>query len=446
MNSFGFALLAKILFICCITYPFLSQAEEGFEKLPLLESDSSPGILISPKNIDEWRDLIPEPLKALSQQPRLYLRAGRVDELSLRYEEEWYQPPKTAVIGSDGIFRPSGEIEARFLSVVSEASGELSADEGWAVLWNSRAAWWKRGFFRVAADLVQVEGEQVTSRGTLELQRFYPLRASAQYAQQLFREGVNLLSSDFRFSYLTFRLLGDSEDFLWERSPLQKDSRQIPALLREDPFFQLEVSLDDLLGWSGKLGDFTVESVSSGQELIPLHLGASGVYSPADEGCVQWQSSGRQESLWNFESGIYLGGYDWLPTRAYFVPRRVFTITLLSQNPYSEVGRAVVVVEADSFFPSYVSLYDKAGRPTKTFLNVGSPRKVSGKEERLPVMDYSIVIHQLSGGSSFIAYTSWEQCPPESSDLKSFTPAQFFALDDRLPGDASEQKEESEDS
>ena len=245
--------------------------------------------------------------------------------------------------------------------------------------------------------------------------------------EQLFRELLSFKTPQVLadFSFLTFRLAGNVEDALFEYSGAISKTRQLTGSNRGDPLLVFPFSLDDLMGWSGKIENLDAELSETVKAFAPFQ-GTEPVSISKAEGteCVGLQDGKSPLVQWNFDKHS-VAGAGWLPVSSTYAERNLFRIEASSRDPYSLSGRQVIYIDRDSMMPVYRIVYDRGGDLWKIVISGNAMFKASDSVE--PFQAFEVVIDLKSDRAALLSLKSFEYCkvPPETFNLSLLDPAKM---------------------
>jgi NADH-quinone oxidoreductase subunit I len=407
----------------------------GVPSLP--DPDSTPR-LISSTNAADFQKLILPELYTLVKSGELELEAVRELRYSWRFDDEWERnsrSPALTLPEDPTAPQPVTNFRRGFAFGADDIINQETdrSAQGRKILWNINSLWWSQKLLSFDFDLFRpVEGKaDFFLSGTFT--RLSPRALDeADKTAQIFRERLKFAAPPFisRLALLSFRFEGPDEDALWLHSAATGKTRELTGSNRTDALARTPLSMDDLLVWSGKpeLTDVTVDRDLVA--LIPFPALDAGSFSGAQESCEGWQptsrgAAGQNSARWNYLSRKHPRAAAWQPTNAYFVPRSLYRLELVSRNPFSLYGRQVLYVDMKSMLPVAKVVYDRAGRHWKTIFAAYGLASLTDKTRRIPVPAFMIIKDNLNSQTWVLDYTRATRCENYSAAFKlaDFSPA-----------------------
>ena len=396
--------------------------------LPQTTSASVTPMIVSSSQVSQFKKIL---------LPELYplVRSGVIElEALSRTRYEWGLGGKWAADTKE--FEGSGALAAgNSLSADSRtakgfpfeikdpsAIGAASEQNAYKILWNGAATQWVFPLQRYAASFQWFKQGKFSREIRTDLARLYPARVEGVTSGvQLFRERLSVLSPPAitALGFLTFRFLGPDEDLLWSFSPAINKARQLTGANRADSLLQMPVSLDDLFVWSGKheLVEATVQSAS--EALIPVAGLELARLAPGGQGCAGQQELGTRSGAELAQRWVTEGRSAWgvFSSLSYFVPRKVWRIELVSDDPFSLYGRQIVTVDQQSMAPVLKLVFDRSGHPWKLVMGSLGFAEVKGADRRAVVYPLTLVHDYLKDETVLMKFSGAVFCDKLGGDI-----------------------------
>lgn len=432
--------IGYLLFALCLACNCLAELPTALDipNLPagtasLPESKASQaGLLINSLNVSDFRPIIITEIYNLIKTGVMEFEASRSLDYTWRFDSDWEGGSSKGVINTKGEYQVPIKLPRGFaFSKGEELKTELNQTLlGSKILWNVQSAWWSLKIIDLFLDVVRIK-EGVPDRNfSAKLQRIYPRALEGgDNSAQLFREKITALQPAMLkgFSWLTFRFFGADDDVFWIYSTAINKSRQITGSNRSDAMVSFSVSPDDLLSWSGKMEAIQASTVKTQVALVPFPRKTAGELVTLDHGCYSPSDLAQESpsadaltrpSAWNYQSKKYLKGAAWLPTHAVFVPRELWRVELVQEDPYSLYGRQVLYIDLHMNLPVYKFVYDRAGKPYKTIMTAFGLHSTPDKKRSLPFPEFQVVLDHTKKEAFVINYSSVRYCEEMPDDIK----------------------------
>lgn len=281
------------------------------------------------------------------------------------------------------------------------------------ILWNSQSVWWSAKSMLMEVEVLSFLQDRVRANHVFSFARVYPHALKREDATgQLFRE---LLRFSFPgpvvpLSWLTFRFLGADEDVVWYFSPALQKARQLTGSNRSDVLVPGTIAADDLLGWSGKpeLVDATVERKV--QALAPFPGLELRKVAASTTGCLEVVTKeGASDAPQRWDTQRVAGTTLPTPRGTFFALRDLYRIELTSKDPFSEYGRQVLYVDAESMLPVYKFVFDKTGKYLKTVITSFGLAEAEGGV-RVPYPSFTLIDDPSLAHSTVLSYRAVKYC------------------------------------
>jgi hypothetical protein len=242
-------------------------------------------------------------------------------------------------------------------------------EAGTKIVWNHFYTMWYRGDYHFLTELVMLGRRGVERHITTDVrQRMYdgsPEARGRPNPKNLFLQNLARVVEPSDLSgtlSLTWRYRApDRQDSYWSYVPGLRRARQVSPLNRSDGFLGSDLSIDDGPFFDGKIEDFTFRLVGRQDQLVLVDP-----FTIRNEAEVIPVPGGGWRMLWKAVPRIGVDdpawtGLPWAPVSAVLVRRPVWVVEAVPKDPKYLFGRIVLRFEADTFFGSWASKYDRAG-------------------------------------------------------------------------------------
>jgi hypothetical protein len=375
-----------------------SQLQSLLARLPSPLEEQSAGLNINSGNIEDFKDLVPTELIELISSShsgpeafRSYRFVGPViDERWQQESEKLSKTPLTVeLLKQSGMPRafPFGTYDS-----IRDKPGTKVGEKIQMILTHAIAPMASWGFVESSLKWREVSSEgDALFAGTIK--RVVPRRVKAEdVTGQLFRERFSVDSprAVATLSWLTLRFIDDTEDAVWVYAPAIKRVRSLLETNRADPLFGSLSSLNDFLGFGAKIQRLHGIAMSTATLLMPFaSLDAYTAQRDKTE-CLLVTEEPRTNSSTNVDSSP---SHQWnFFNGMAFVPRSVIRLELQNAEPSSSIGRSVMYLDKESFFPHLWIQYKRTGSIEKIVFHV--PRMVvsSDKSDRMFLIQRSVIV------------------------------------------------------
>lgn len=329
-------------------------------------------------------------------------------------------------IEAGGSLRPGVRLTegVPFPEISKNSINERNSLDAYKMLWNIHSVAWNLNFIRSKFSVQELFEGKISQKIGASWVRVYPQRVDPENkSTQLFREKLSFVSptSIRDYSWLSFRFSGFEEDMLWIFSPALEKIRQLTGSNRSDPLLSLNLSLDDMFGWSGK-----VESVQPSLQrhligLVPFAQLDARTLKPYKNICSfigsENTNSGVRSLNWNFESKRFPQAFAWWPTAAVFAPRPLWRMELLPRDAFSLYGRQVIYVDSEHMLPYYKFIFNRAGALWKSVITLFQRVALSDGSKSFFVPSAMVIEDRLSKEASLIEFDQTHLCTNFPGDL-----------------------------
>lgn len=414
-----------------------AYAADSIPSLPSVK-ESANELYLTARNFAPYQDYLLAPMATWLKDGKFVMRAAKDTGFGWRYSTRWQaesagNPALVRVTSTGGLSCttaahptfgfPFGEAE----SIDKEAEPSKRAAK---ILWNLEY------LTGVNADLLSsLElgwfGEKKLARkaeGIFYRQFFFdPAPRTEGAAEYLGNDDVTMKEYlsfyappvVFGFAAVSWRYRGSREDDVWIYSPVLGRSRKVYEANRADALLDGLLTLEDFFVWSARPESVSAEVVDEktlfvpflASDPVPLQTERSSTDPSSEvlEGVLTGlgpykRMDGKSTSVvWNYESSKFLQLPPWLPSSAVFVPRKTWILELSPRDPFSLLGRQVLVVDKETMLPVYKVVYDRKGLYTR-FVIGGWLLAVSEKDQiRLPFCGMTLAVDR--NGSAATAAT-----------------------------------------
>jgi len=423
-------LVPKLLLAILLLPSFPLLADQGDATTGDSATIDEKGVLIHSQNYHDFFELIAPELIPLVEKEGLVLPAHASLSKTWESGETWLSTPSDDSHSID----QTGSIKNRSLlgdGYPFKATNPIEA------LWNMESHRWRFAFSSVKYELFNFDSALEPSEFTGKVERVYPRRISSQLPDQLFRErtSLSLPGTLDPLLYLSFRLFGDHEDFLWIRSPALKQNRRATPSNRGDAIFNTSISLDDFFGFSSKVERFDFSELTDREVLLAFSKRTASQLTKIDSLCYGIGDDELQPSLfeegmhWNFLSRNKPGSPGWSPGRIVFIPRQALRFELTPRDPFAAYGRQVLYLDAETHVPALKFIYSRSGELSKSIISAFGVAEAKDQESRHIFWDYSIAFNHTESKVTIIDTFEHRYCevPEDKAQelLKIFDPARL---------------------
>jgi len=337
------------------------------------------GDVLGPSNWQLARDLLPDELLAHYASGDYVNRVVRLEEGKYRSIEF---PPdfQAASAANRGLFsltergtiveRATGRRPAYIAGLPFPDIDAADPQAATKIVWNFFYSTWYGGDDHFVNELVMLGRGGVERCVTTEVRtRVYDGAAEARgraNPNDLFLQRLARVVSPADLAgtmSLTWRYRDpDSPDSLWSYVPGMRRVRQVNALNRSDGFMGSDISMDDGPFFDSKPEDFTFRLIERREQLVlmdPFSLRGEAELRPVEGGGwrIVWKDVpriGADDPHWK--------GLPWAPVSAVLVPRPVWVIEAIPNDPNYLFGRMLLRFDAETYRGSFSSKYDRAGK------------------------------------------------------------------------------------
>lgn len=401
-------------------------------------TDSNAPFIIDGKNVQTFKEaIVPELLPLVKEGTFPLAIEKELSEKVYFSEGENQQAPitKSGLI-REGVTLGGGFIAGNAEEISKEADKNFA---GWKLLWNIQSNFWRNPIISGDFSLISIRGDIVGKELGGSFERVYPTRLpEGGKSAQFFREKLIFKSpsSINTLAWLTFRFLGAEEDMLWIYSPAIRKERQLTGSNRSDPVVSASLSLDDLLGWSGKpeLVDPTI--TGEGTYFAPFSSASPIVLKgEISSPCISLKpddetSEGRFGS-WNFQSTKFPYSPKWIPSSGVYVPRDMWIVELTQRDPYSRYGRQLLYVDKELMIPYFKAVYDRTGKLMKLVISYFGYWGKESEGNYSPYSPYALIKDDDRAIVDLFEFTTLSFCKsfPEGKALTDFDPRKLLPVE-----------------
>lgn len=275
-------------------------------------------------------------------------------------------------------------------------------------------------------------GSSQSDKVSAQLTASYPAALKLGKAVAL-REKLKINEPEWlaSLSFLTLRQYGNNEDLIWYYSPTLFATRELAGSLRGDLLFNSLFSLDDLLIFSAKPEQLETLASPAFETLVPFVSEKNNFKSTSEASANCTLFSNPMIDSSNPLSSFHLA------------PRKVFALELKQRDPFSQVGRQKLYVDAATMIPFFREEYAQDGILRKTVVGTFSLINYSNSDpKQIPetgVVPHTIIAFGKAGSISVSKTASGKICStiPSSLDPKFFEPSHLAPPDKKVPETAA---------
>lgn len=347
------------------------QMPQGSGPVPRLSASVKVGAVVSAESANLYRSLLPAEVSDLVARDRLTFEAATVDLPQISVAAA----PSVKLLASGELESPPPQASSPLFSVALKDMEPLShAERGYRLLWNTEAVQWsQRAFSETLRVLlfpsIKSEGRQLE----IELARVYPaaLGQGGKGSKALFRERLRFRSPAAlaSLSWLSFRLSGISDDYVWAASPVTHSVSQLSGSVRTEEIFPSGFSANDMHVWSGKVESVVPQKAERLVMLVPVLGDAVKLGAQHGGQCFGFDRP-QPPVVMNVESRRFPSQPGWVPTNVRFVPRWVWRLDLSSRDPYDLDAIHSLYVDEETSLPVYRASWRADGTLRKVVLGV----------------------------------------------------------------------------
>lgn len=369
------ARLAAVFVIICVIRDALAEPVPlpvGSGPVPQLSGAVKGGAIVSSQHAHLYRSVLPAEVIGMVVRGDLAFEAATVTipEPSLHATPKVFSITDSGELDSD-----ITNIGVPLFSVAASDMGALSAKQkGYRLLWNAEAVRWsERASSEDLVVSVFADRAAVGQQLQVDVARVYPPPSGqeASTTKALFRERIAFRSPSALegLSWLSIRLRGVLDDYVWAASPLTGSVRQLVGGVRSEEIFPGGFAATDLGVWSGKIESVEPRRVERLAMLVPV-FGEVLPLSRHEDGSCLGLTKERPRLLLNMESHRFAQHPGWIPTNVRFVPRWVWRLDLFSKDPFDSDAIQSVFIDEESLLPVYRISWNEQGALRKVVLGV----------------------------------------------------------------------------
>lgn len=330
--------------------------------------------LIDRLTATEHREAIPLELYTVIKQGGGAIGASN-KAIPFSFENGWSEESaeRFTITANGGIEQPFSGSGLPFGSAKSVIGSGSAKDAGRKLLWNSGIAvsrgaarsikfalkWYKFG--KLEQDLI---ADYSQSLDTTE---------SQGNIKSIFRERLTFDSpSTYKgYTWLSFRLIDDTEDYFWLFSPVLKRSRQLTGTNRGDPIVRIPLSFDDLVVAGEKPSKLLPVEIGEVQKLMPIGEPVISRGEKDKQSCTAWNqplpTAAKSQASANANNTT---GFLELFVGTKFFSRNLIKVVAISSDPFAAYGRKIIYFDAETNLPVYKFDYDRSGVLSKIVVGV----------------------------------------------------------------------------
>ncbi len=390
------------------------------------EQDELPGprdrgarIVLGQRNLNEYRDLLLEPIAEWVGSGRLIVRLVSDLDFSWEYSSEWNEASKNnrgrySIDEKGSLQRSEDGLPPRgfpFPDVTARMDTTTEHDPSlpYKILWNATYAESSARQILYDLDIAWVGSQSAVRRARGVLYRQWnpvaqsvsgdtdekeqadqdsssssstslaPVASEVPAVQPLFsgvgdlwqQEVLQLRSPAvvLGYSQLLWRQRGIAPDRSWLYSPVIEKSREVPSGHRGDALLDGVITLDDFFLLGAKIQGMRAQFIGKKRILVPFPALTPFLLETAEGEASTQLAKGYHQLLdgsvtsvrWNFETRQFPTHASWLPTSMYFVPREVWLLEVWPRNAFYQTGREVIAIDTETRLPVYKLVYTHRG-------------------------------------------------------------------------------------
>lgn len=361
--------------------------------------DRGARIVLGPRNLHEFRELLLEPVADWVSSGRFVARMVSELDFFWIHSSDWNEASRQnrgrfeidkdgSLISKEKEFKTKGypfpEIASQF-----DQLDELKEQYAYQLLWNASYAESSAGRILYDLDIAWVGIQSVVRRSRGVLFRHWntvqqvsiasPAPEPAAAPEPLFSGSGDLWQKEilqlqspavvYGYAQLLWRQRGATEDKSWLYSPVIEKGRGIPSAGRGDKLLDAVLTADDLFVLGSKIQDVHATIVGRKRLLVAFPALTPFLLEAGEESKGEHVARGYHQLLdgsvtavrWNFETRQFPRLASWLPTSIYLVPREVWLLELWPKNPFYRTGREILVLDKLSGLPVYKLVYTHRG-------------------------------------------------------------------------------------
>jgi Protein of unknown function (DUF1329) len=393
-----------------------ASSSENKPNIPEASDGLNRGVIIDSQNGYNFRELIPHELYPMIKNGSLVIDAvkGLRFDLTQFVKNQQIESSTNINLQANGQlpenFRVSRDIQFKNLE---NDTPEVKAKK---VLWNVQSRLWNMPLFEEEVHLLWISESGPRQKAVANFSRIYPQILDEQFKPaQLFREKLSfyLPPALKKFSFLTFRFLGEDEDMLWLFSPALNKTRQLTGFNRSDGILSSSVSLDDLHVWSGKV-EYVDAVISKNQLLLSpfadLNIKTLKEINTQCEGVEDASVFSNTENKWNYQNQRFSQAAAWVPTASVFVPRNTVRLEIFPREVFSRYGKQILYIDNELHLPYYKIVYDRSGKLWKTILTGYQALENTKHDKRFILPSYLIIYDHKNKALNIVEFYKQRIC------------------------------------
>jgi hypothetical protein len=407
----------------------------GIGPLPDFDKKAAAGVAVTAPYTEKYRAVLPPEVAELLARGELAFEAALRPKRSIDLPKEW-----SLASGKSEELQSNGAIPASFtpsegFPFSSPSVNEATRDPqraGAALLWNAASIPWSARSLEVTGKLRAFrEARSAPRELTFDIMRIYPrsFGVSPGKLLPLFRERIGFGQPEILrgLKWLSFRFLGEEEDYMWAASPTTRTVRQMTGSNRSDRIFARGFAPNDLFVWSGKIESLSIKGVHRQPLLVPVIEAPLERQQTEEKGCAKWQSGKGSELLLGQESRRVPQAPNWVPSNSLWVLRHVWRVDVTNRDPFLLDARQSIYLDATTMSPVYTVSWDQAGALRKIVIGILGVAGQAGSE--LPVWRGQIVFTAGEPGASLTEVQSVARCESlrTGSGISDFDPKALMA-------------------
>ncbi|MEZ4753863.1 MAG: hypothetical protein R3A13_06070 [Bdellovibrionota bacterium] len=396
---------------------------------------SSNQAIINQSNFETFKSLIIPELQPLVESNLLQMDVTKELSYSTENISALSKPnTKSQPIETRLVETLNAKKHANFALIFKTEAKELTAQTYPAeeILWNTYSSIVSQKHLKLNFSSQVLTTDALDSKyqitGSLERLLSYSNK-SEKAIPQLFREKISTLSPDSisPYSWLTFKFVNDTPEFIWVFSPAINKTRQMISANRSDPILFGLPEIDDIFTWSGNPHAVDARVISVVRALVPFPTTSPGRLFNLENSCFGIEDNGMtnsQTNKWNFETKKFPAGAGWLPNAAVFSPRNLIKIQLHSLDPYYKDSIQMIYLDSELMVPIYKISYNLLGRRRKIVFGSYGLAYSADKSKKMLYPSFNVSINYENQEAQLINYDQITSCPNLNIEtkLKEFEP------------------------
>lgn len=198
---------------------------------------------------------------------------------------------------------------------------------------------------------------------------------------------------------MLWRYLSAKSDVNFAYLPAIRRVRRTTPANRSDGFVGSDFSVDDILGYDGKIPHFEWKLVGTQDALVPYACEKPIKVHVTDKG--EWEMARNHPyTLYGHEDENWQGA-PWCPINSIYTKRPVYVLEAKAKDPYYNYGLQYIWVTTDTWGPAYKMVHDRSGKYWK-FMSVTTSgfESSDGRVKFLAWLDHMVVDSRRDHGTT----------------------------------------------